>query len=113
MRFQQYVVVNSVVMQVSTCDLCQRMNSKLTTATPELHPVPVQSPWLHLRVNFIGPISPVSSKTSLSGWKLCLCQQKSHLELLRLLLGYDGLHVYAECDGRWLYLCELNNKFII
>ena len=37
MRFHQYVVVNSVVMQVSTCDLCQRMNSKLTTATPELH----------------------------------------------------------------------------
>ena len=54
--------MNSVVMQVSTCDLCQRMNSKLTTATPELHPVPVQSPWFHLGVDFIGPISPVSSK---------------------------------------------------
>ena len=62
MRFHQYIVVNSVVMQVSTCDLCQRMNSKLTTATPELHPVPVQSPWFHLGVDFIGPIFPVSSK---------------------------------------------------
>ena len=57
MRFHQYVVVNSVVMQVSTCDLCQRINSKLTTPAPEIHPVPVQSPWLHLGVDFIGPIS--------------------------------------------------------
>ena len=62
MRFHQYVVVNSVVMQVSTCDLCQRMNSKLTMLHPILHPVPVQSPWLHLGVDFIGPISPVCSK---------------------------------------------------
>ena len=51
-----------VVLQVSTCDRCQKMNSKLTTATPELHPVPVQSSWFHLGMDFIGPISPVSSK---------------------------------------------------
>ena len=51
-----------VVLQVSTCDRCQKMNSKLTTATPELHPVPVQSPWFHLGMDFIGPISLVSSK---------------------------------------------------
>ena len=59
MRLHQYLVVISVVMQVSTCDL-QRMNSN--TSTPELHPVPVQTPWFHLGVDFIGPISPVSSK---------------------------------------------------
>ncbi|KAL5506431.1 hypothetical protein EMCRGX_G008064 [Ephydatia muelleri] len=52
-------LVEDVKNIVSTCDLCQRMNSKLTTAAPELHPVPVQSPWFHLGVD---PISPVSSK---------------------------------------------------
>eukprot|EP00731_Ephydatia_muelleri_P023038 Em0015g621a len=61
-RFTWKGVVEDVKNIVYTCDLCQRMNSKLTTATPELHPVPVQSPWFHLGVNFIGPISPVSSK---------------------------------------------------
>ena len=39
-----------VFLQVSTCDRCQ------------LHPVPVQSPWFHFGMDFIGPISPVSSK---------------------------------------------------
>ena len=57
-----FTIKHFVVLQVSTCDRCQEMNSKLTTATPELHPVPVQSPWFHLGMDFIGPISPVSSK---------------------------------------------------
>lgn len=47
--------------QVSTCDICQRVNGKLTTERPELHPVPVQSPWYHIGVDFVGPISPPSS----------------------------------------------------
>ena len=34
------------------------MNKKLTTEHPELHPVPVKSPWYHLGMDFVGPISP-------------------------------------------------------
>ncbi len=28
---------------------------------PELHPVPVHSPWFHVAIDFIGPISPTSA----------------------------------------------------
>ena len=47
-------------MQISTCDQCQRVNSKLTTTTAELHPVPVQSPWFHVGIDFVGPVTPES-----------------------------------------------------
>ena len=47
-------------MQISTCDQCQRVNSKLTTTTPELHPVSVQSPWFHVGIEFVGPVTPES-----------------------------------------------------
>eukprot|EP00731_Ephydatia_muelleri_P000050 Em0001g50a len=46
--------------QISTCDQCQRVNSKLTTTTPKLHPVPVQSPWFHVGIDFVGPVTPES-----------------------------------------------------
>ena len=32
-------------MQISTCDVCQKMNRKLTTGTPKLHPIAVKEPW--------------------------------------------------------------------
>ena len=28
--------------------------------TPEMHPVPVNSPWHHIRIDFIGPIAYIS-----------------------------------------------------
>lgn len=37
------------------------MNKKIDTIRPELHPVPVKSPWYHLGIDFIGPISPPSA----------------------------------------------------
>ena len=46
-------------MQISTCDQCQRVNSKLTTTTPE-HPVPAQSPWFHVGIDFVGLVTPES-----------------------------------------------------
>ena len=33
---------------------------KLTTECPEVHPAPVKSPWHHLGIDFVGPISPHS-----------------------------------------------------
>ena len=37
------------------------INRKMIIATPELHPVPVVSPWYHVGIDFIGPL-PVSSR---------------------------------------------------
>ena len=28
----------------------------MTTATPELHPIAVKTPWYHIGVDFVGPI---------------------------------------------------------
>ena len=47
-------------MQISSCDVCQRVNRKLTDKTPELHPIAVKSPWFHVGIDFIGPIKPTS-----------------------------------------------------
>ena len=47
-------------LQVSCCDVCQKVNPKLTTKTPELHPIPVKSPWFHVGIDLIGPINPTS-----------------------------------------------------
>eukprot|EP00731_Ephydatia_muelleri_P031113 Em0022g627a len=44
--------------KIRTCDICQRMNRKLTCGVPELHPIPVKSPWYMIGIDFIGPISP-------------------------------------------------------
>ena len=40
------------------------MNKKIVTEIPELHPVPVKSPWHHIGMGFIVPISPVVIVTS-------------------------------------------------
>ena len=32
-------------MYIATCDIYQRINHKMTTGAPELHPIPVKSPW--------------------------------------------------------------------
>ena len=40
--------------------MCQRMNEKIETGRPELHPIPIKSPWYHLGMDFVGPISPPS-----------------------------------------------------
>eukprot|EP00731_Ephydatia_muelleri_P003172 Em0001g3172a len=49
---------NSTGQKISTCDLCQRNSQKLSISTPELFPVPVHSPWHHVGIDFVGPISP-------------------------------------------------------
>ncbi len=50
----------SFVIQVSTCDKCQRVKDKIVTAKPELHPISIHSPWHHIGIDFDGPISPMS-----------------------------------------------------
>lgn len=36
------------------------MNRKLTTDIPELHPIPVKSPWHQIGIDFIGPLTPTA-----------------------------------------------------
>jgi len=52
-------------LQIASCDICQRINKKLTTGVPELNPVPVKTPWHHIGINFVGPISPPGKDGSL------------------------------------------------
>lgn len=40
------------------------MNRRLKLDRPELFPVPVKSPWYHLGIDFVGPISPPSTRGS-------------------------------------------------
>ena len=40
--------------------MCQQINRKKTTGVPQLHPVPVKSPWYHIGIDFIGPLTPVA-----------------------------------------------------
>ena len=51
-------------MQLVKCDVCQRMNRKLTNGSPELHPIPVKSPWYMVGIDFIGPLSPEATDGS-------------------------------------------------
>ena len=36
------------------------MNRKIVCERPELHPVPVKSPWFQRGIDFVGPVSPPS-----------------------------------------------------
>jgi len=36
----------------------------MTTGVPQLNPIPVKSPWYHVCIDFIGPLSPTSSDGS-------------------------------------------------
>lgn len=40
------------------------MNRKLTTGKPELHPIPVKTPWYQIGIDFVGPLSPESEDGS-------------------------------------------------
>ena len=56
-----YTIHHFCTLQVASCDICQRVNDKIITDKPELHPVPVHSPWHHVGIDFVGPISPASN----------------------------------------------------
>ena len=40
--------------------MCQRLNRKLTTGVPQLHPIAVKEPWYMIGIDFVGPISPTA-----------------------------------------------------
>ena len=59
--YYYYDAMHVILKQVKQCVTCQCMNKKIVTEIPELHPVPVKSPWHHIGMGFIVPISPVSA----------------------------------------------------
>ena len=42
--------------------MCQRVKKKVDTARPELNPIAVKSPWYHVGIDFIGPLSPPTKR---------------------------------------------------
>ena len=40
-------------------DACQKTGRRISKAAPELHPIPVVSPWYHIvGIDFVGPLTP-------------------------------------------------------
>ena len=39
-----------LIFQLTTCNVCQRMNLKLTSGIPEMHPISVKAPWYMLGI---------------------------------------------------------------
>jgi hypothetical protein len=56
-RFMWPGVTKEVYAMIETCDVCQRTSRKISNAAPELHPVPVVSPWYHIGIDFVGPLT--------------------------------------------------------
>eukprot|EP00731_Ephydatia_muelleri_P007571 Em0003g1819a len=56
-RFMWHGMVKDVNILISIGDVCQRMNRKLTTGVPQLHPISVKAPWYMIGIDFIGPHS--------------------------------------------------------
>ena len=58
--FANVLFHTSLMLTGTNCSECQKMNKKLERGRPELHPIAVKSPWHHLGMDFIGPISHTS-----------------------------------------------------
>ena len=77
--------------QISTCDVY--VNRKLTSKKPELHPIKVKSPWYHVGIDFVGPLTPISPPgnryiLTLSEKQCHCCLIKQHLVLQQCYLRY-------------------------
>ena len=57
-------------LQVKCCEVCQRNSAKLAVGSTELHPIPVVTTWHHVSIDFVGPISPISTSGNRSVHRL-------------------------------------------
>ena len=57
-------------LQVKSCEVCQRNSAKLAVGSTELHPIPVVTTWHHVSIDFVGPISPISTSGNRSVHRL-------------------------------------------
>ena len=55
------IIIITPAIQIAACDVCQRSSRKPLFSETELHPVPIHSPWFHVGIDFVGPITPASS----------------------------------------------------
>ncbi|KAL5479281.1 hypothetical protein EMCRGX_G022782 [Ephydatia muelleri] len=47
--------------KVKSCEVCQSNSAKLAVGSTGLHPIPVVTTWHHVSIDFVGPISPIST----------------------------------------------------
>ena len=59
-----YLNLHDCNLQIAECHQCQKTGRKISKVAPPLHCVPVVSPWHHIGIDFIGPISPPSTQGS-------------------------------------------------
>ena len=96
----------------TACDACQWTNCRITTATPELHPVPVKLPWYHVGIDFIGPVTTSDSGNRYiltlsdycSKWVEAVPTQTKHASGVAHALFKVCMHIYsANCkiQGYW------------
>ena len=71
-RFTWYGMTKDIEEVVKRCDVCQRMNRKLATVTPKMHPVPIKSPWQRLETDFIGPMAHKPSSGNRMLYSYCM-----------------------------------------
>eukprot|EP00731_Ephydatia_muelleri_P036030 Em0193g3a len=60
-RFTWKGLNTEVIQLVKSCEVCQRNSAKLAVGSTELHPIPVVTTWHHVSIDFVGPISPIST----------------------------------------------------
>ncbi|KAL5494521.1 hypothetical protein EMCRGX_G015873 [Ephydatia muelleri] len=53
-------ILSDVKSMIAACDVCQKSSGKPLSSQPEQHPAPIHSPWYHVGIDFIGPITPAS-----------------------------------------------------
>ncbi len=66
----------------------------MTTTSPELHPVPVKSPFYHIGIDFVGPITPISEDGSRYNYILTISIGLGKLCFLFCLLFF--LTIYSQ-----------------
>ena len=80
-------------MQVRHCDVCQRINKKVLTVRPELHPVPVKSTWHHIGLDFVGPINPPTATGN--QYILTLCDYFSKFAWAKAMPNKEAVNVVS------------------
>ena len=91
--FPSFMILYDYMHQISSCDVCQKVNRKIASKTPELHPIKVKSPWYHVGIDFVGPLTPVS--TGGNHYILVIISQNSQRQWHCLIKQHLVLHKHC------------------
>jgi len=85
----------------------------MSKAAPELHPVPVVSPWHHIGIDFVGPLTPstqghryiaTSSPLATTSVNLCRLMRWNPSMLLVLLVPFSRYGMsYCTCTYQLIF----------